>query len=469
MTHTDRTENLLDRFVETVNPPGMAAAVIHRGELVTVYEYGYADLDAQTPITPATRFRLGMVTQAFTAAAVLKSGIDRHAPIDAALPTLTLQTPDAPITPHQLLTHSAGLGGVRSVRALLRPDDRLPMDDSVPDLPTHYDGEIRAQVEPGTKWCFSRDGYAMLGELLARDAATSTEAAIQAAVFDPLGMAQTDFGQPATTAYKKNNTPITPYQTVLAGAMGACGSINDLITFVGALLSADARLLTAEDRALMWTPHVQLDDRLPGMGYGFRVDVMDGHPIAWINSDIEGYSAAMWLAPESQTAVIALMNTRRDGLLAALARKIISGLLDIETTPSTQTLAQVANAADFVGYFAPTPGLLTNLELWAAYGGGISVRQKGGQLRINGQIDPATTRPLYPTDSPLAFRYQSAGGMPLLVFKRGADDTVDRLCIGLYELHRTSYWRSLGGRLMLVVGGAGLAFVLILLAIGLAG
>ncbi|MFW5691201.1 MAG: hypothetical protein ACOCXZ_01760, partial [Chloroflexota bacterium] len=201
-----------------------------------------------------------------------------------------------------------------------------------------------------------------------------------------------------------------------------------------------------------------------GMGLGVRLETVGGQHTAWVGGDGSGYSTALWLAPGAATAVILLANIQQPAVLPLLARSIGLGTLGID--PEADQRAQAgpvdpALADRLTGYFAPSPGLLTNLEIWAAYGGGLAVRRRRDRLALSAQMAPSETRDLLPTDDPLAYRYRSAGGTPLVVFKTGPDGRAERLCIGLYELYRRPGHHSLGARLLMAAAALLVVFVLI--------
>ena len=65
--------------------PGLALAVIQRGQVVKLAGYGLASVELDAPVTPDTVFELASVTKQFTAAAVMKLVEDGK----VALPGLT--------------------------------------------------------------------------------------------------------------------------------------------------------------------------------------------------------------------------------------------------------------------------------------------------------------------------------------------------------------------------------------------
>jgi len=91
--------------------PGLSVIVLKNGKTVFESSYGLANLDAQTPITPGTDFRLASFTKQFTAMCVMLLVHDGKLSYDDKL---TQIFPDFPayggaITVRMLLTHTSGL------------------------------------------------------------------------------------------------------------------------------------------------------------------------------------------------------------------------------------------------------------------------------------------------------------------------------------------------------------------------
>src|SRR5262245_27581796 len=64
-----RVDALMNEYSGT--RPGASVLVVRDGQSVVRRSYGIADLERQTPATPATNYRLASVTKQFTAAAIL--------------------------------------------------------------------------------------------------------------------------------------------------------------------------------------------------------------------------------------------------------------------------------------------------------------------------------------------------------------------------------------------------------------
>ena len=70
---TPNASALVDDYVAenmaVTHTPGMVITVVHQGRVVLSKGYGYADLEASTPMTPETTLRAGSVSKPVTSAA----------------------------------------------------------------------------------------------------------------------------------------------------------------------------------------------------------------------------------------------------------------------------------------------------------------------------------------------------------------------------------------------------------------
>jgi CubicO group peptidase (beta-lactamase class C family) len=137
-------------------------------------------IDPQRPAQPPPRrvdtvFRVGSITKTITAIAVMQLWeqglVDLDAPASDYLRAYRLIPAKAgfrPATLRQLLTHTAAVRAVRNPLDLLRPalGWGTRAGHPVPPLAEYYQGGLRVDVEPGTKWAHSGHGFAPLGQIV---------------------------------------------------------------------------------------------------------------------------------------------------------------------------------------------------------------------------------------------------------------------------------------------------------------
>ena len=127
--------------------PGMTLGVTTPDGFSTVMNFGYANADAKTPITPDTLFQVGSISKLMNAALLHQFAqegklrlTDR---ISELLPTIPLPAGNT-IEVQHLLDHVAGLPG---------------------DAPAFPDGGLWTAYAPGAHWHYSNTGYEILGKL----------------------------------------------------------------------------------------------------------------------------------------------------------------------------------------------------------------------------------------------------------------------------------------------------------------
>lgn len=91
--------------------PGLAVAVVQRGQVVNLRGYGLASIELDAPVTPDTVFELASVTKQFTAAAIMKLVEEGRVGLDDPVAKYLPGMPPiwSAITIRHLLTQTAGL------------------------------------------------------------------------------------------------------------------------------------------------------------------------------------------------------------------------------------------------------------------------------------------------------------------------------------------------------------------------
>ncbi len=163
---------------------GLAVGAVCGGSLAWFYGHGVADTASGVPVDQDTVFRIASVTKTFTAVAVMQLWeqglVDLDAPADHYLRAYRLipaKPGFRPVTLRHLLTHTAGVRAVRSAVDLLRPalGWGVPAGRPLPALAGYFQDGLHVDAEPGTKWAYSNNGFATLGQIVARAAPGSCD------------------------------------------------------------------------------------------------------------------------------------------------------------------------------------------------------------------------------------------------------------------------------------------------------
>lgn len=162
--------------------PGLVVGITDRHELRKVIVHGYADLKTHQPLTADSRFAIGSISKAFTAIALMQISqehrFDPHVPITRYLPSLTLRSRFAPITGHDLLSHTSGLPNYLPDSASSRYS-AIELHDFEPSY------------APGAHWWYSNTGYQLLGYALENIEHEPYPRILRRRVLDPIGMEST--------------------------------------------------------------------------------------------------------------------------------------------------------------------------------------------------------------------------------------------------------------------------------------
>jgi len=170
--------------VSEQNLPGLSVAVGAGGEIVWAEGFGWTNLDSRAPVTPDTRFRIGMASKVLTSAGVgllLERGRLR---LDDEIQTYVPEFPRKqwPVTLRELMGH---LAGVRT-----DPGDEGPRsehcEETVEGLRLFADRPLL--FEPGTRYRYSNYGWILVSAAVEAAADEPFDSFMRKEIFEPLGM-----------------------------------------------------------------------------------------------------------------------------------------------------------------------------------------------------------------------------------------------------------------------------------------
>jgi len=322
-TATDRARQTAREMVAEQNLPGASVAVGIGGALVWSEGFGFADLNARTPVTSDTRFRIGTASIPLTSAAVGLLFERKRLQLDEAIQTHVNEFPQKPwpVTLRQIMGHTSGLTSDGGDEGPLfgqhceRPADALPL---------FANADLR--FEPGTQYRYSRFGWIVVSAAVEAAAGDHFLRFMQQEVFDPLGMhdtladSNTEQIEHRATSYfprfagdpRYGPDPMREVDySCYAGSSAFISTATDLVRFAMALKSGT--LLRPATVALL-----QAEQRLAsgeGTGYGLGWDIetvtLGGKPTQSIGHDgdlLGGVAVTLMTLPEHNLAVAVLSN-----------------------------------------------------------------------------------------------------------------------------------------------------------------
>lgn len=161
----------------------------YKGEKLINQGYGYACHQYDVKNTRCTKFKIGSLTKAFTAMAVLQLEEQGKISLTDSLSKYIVDFPSgSKVTIQQLLNHTSGIKDFVCDPEYWTKTMRLPttLESTInlfKNLPLNF--------EPGTKFEYSNSNYTILAYLIEKVSITSYEEFLKHNIFEPLGMENT--------------------------------------------------------------------------------------------------------------------------------------------------------------------------------------------------------------------------------------------------------------------------------------
>jgi CubicO group peptidase (beta-lactamase class C family) len=389
----DAIAEVAKRELADTRTPGAAIALVDGDRVVFATGVGVADVETGAPIRPEMLFRLGSTTKMFTAAALVTLAEEKGVPLDRPIGSILpgLHASIAALTPHQLLSHTAGL---RDEAPMFGRQDDSALGDGVRAM-----SAAMLFTTPAAIYSYSNPGYWIAGHVIEQLSGTAYADALQERVFAPLGMTRSTFrptlamtypmaqgheapaNAPAVIRPAANNTATWP-----AGSLFS--NVSDLSKFVIAFMNQgrlDGReVLRPMAIKKLSSPQVSIPGGAASYGYGLQLSEAGGVALVSHGGSRAGYGSTITMVPSRRVAAIALGNRSGSGLPLTTRRAVemLLGVADGALRPSQPTtLAAAAGAADgWAGRYTQGSG------------GGIEIAVKDGRLviREGGRDQPAT-------------------------------------------------------------------------------
>lgn len=341
--HADPLDDAIVAEMKRGKVPGLGIAVVKDGKIIKEMGYGEADVENGVPVTPQTVFQSGSVGKTFTAALVMLLAEEGKLSLDDPVSRHLAKTPKAweNITIGHLLTHTSGLGDPYAkldLRKDYSDEELIALEADIPVL-----------FAPGEKWSYSNMGYHLLGFICNKAGGKFYGEQLRERIFAPLGMgtriiSEADIiphrarGYERTDGVLKNQEWVAPRMNTTAD-----GSLyltaRDLALWDLALYGD--KILNARVRDASWTPVKLNDGKSAPYGYGWQVDVRNGHRLISHGGQWQGFKSEFARYVDDRLTVVVLANSAaaRPGRFAdiiaahyqpALARKLAVAIPDTE-------------------------------------------------------------------------------------------------------------------------------------------
>ena len=336
-----------DSVMAANNIPGLSVAVSIEGQVVWSEGFGYANIETGTPVTPATKFRIGSVSKSLTSVAmgilIDEGRLDLDVPVQRYAPSFPEKAKGA-ITSRLVGGHLAGIRHYRgmenfSSRKYLTVTDALGIfkDDTL-------------QTPPGEVYSYSSYGWNLLSAVVEGASGEEFLPYIYGNVFGPLDMRNTlaehmDSIIVARGAYYVRsgrgmsapiiNAPYVDNSYKWAGG-GFVSTPEDLMKFAHGLMYGD--ILSEDTRNTLWVTQHTSDGEATGYGIGFSDGMEMEHRVVGHGGGSVGGNAWFRMFPDDGVAMAVTTNITNGGygrvaadiMMAFLHVKVHGGLEGIE-------------------------------------------------------------------------------------------------------------------------------------------
>jgi len=418
---TDGVQHALDALPATVDEimrrsgvPGLAVAVVHRGETVFSRGFGVRELGKNLPVEPETVFQLASISKSVSATVaaiqIAKGAARWDDPIVKYLPAFKLN--DAYVTSHatigDLFSHRSGLPHEAGDDLEELGFDRATIIERLAQLPL---GAFR------TSYAYANFGTTIAGEAVAAAANTGWETLANELLFQPLGMTATSYAYEDLLSQSNRaelhaleDGRFQPLYSLNVQAQAPAGSLSsnvvDMAEWLKLLLAGGTR-----DGKALFTPEAiqpaltaqsfsaraqQMDARSGFYGYGFNVNVEAngrtsmGHSGAFVL----GASTSFKIVPSADLGIIVLTNGAPVGATEAIVTQFVDTALygqptrDWFDTYHTAFAGILAPRGDLVDQSPPASASPANkLDAYIGtyanpYYGSAEIKRDGGGLAL---------------------------------------------------------------------------------------
>ncbi len=323
---TDYLDQRIPSLMERYAIPGVAVAIVDKGETAWLKAYGYADLENGRLMTTNTPCRVQSISKSLTAWGIMKlvenEMIDLDSPAVDYLggwefPPSDYQTNE--ITVRQLLSLSAGMP-LGDVITTYEPDQTMPgLDEAL------YKTAV-AINDPGAAFYYSNVSINLLELIIENITGRDFAEYMAEEILLPLGMTQSsfnwrdDFDPPVPVGYDLSGNPKAVYVYPEKASGGLFASVEDLAAFVAAGMTGDyiknLGALKAETIELLYQPEVSISGfyslAFDAYGLGHMIEYLPVGAVAVSHGGQgSGVMSHYHSIPEEGAGIVILTNSQR--------------------------------------------------------------------------------------------------------------------------------------------------------------
>lgn len=410
--------------------PGAAIIIVKDGQTLLKKGYGFTRLGEEINyVNPdSTIFRIGSITKSFTALALLQQ-IDRNKirlneDINRHLTSLQIpKTFSKPITPFNLLTHSAGLDELGG-RRVFNESELIPLSDFLKN-------NLKRIREPGEITAYSTYGTALSGLLVENLNKESLEKYMKINIWEPLEMHMTSIDLPeehgviTSLGYEMYNNINIPqpwewYHTFPASSINS--TVSDMGKYMQMLLSegsVDNNIILSKDLAKkMLSQQLSIHPDADGFTFGLYERKWNG--ISSINhgGEMLGYSSFMTLLPKENIGIFVVHHHEGTNLRHLAIETIFKNISDNKSYAVHHGKIK-SDLSPFTGKYV----WLSNCQTCSN-----SNSQESWELKVNNDYTLSGFNRTFYQVAPLLFK--STDGQRTMSFKKDKKGKVKYMSLG---------------------------------------
>lgn len=370
--------------------PGLAVMVMRGDEMLFSATGGYADIEASTPATLDTVFRIGSMTKQMVAALVLdlveEGEISLDDPLDRFLHDYP--SPGGQATIRELLNHTSGIRSYNETpgwfgeQNIGRRYTTAELIEVIKDEP--------AVFESGTDWAYNNSGYVLLAAVVEQVTGMPWPEALRERITGPLDLSTVRHDtEGASIPFRATPYTVTAegvsraplfHPTSFSGAGALVASARDLVAWSHALHHGE--VLEDATLAQMTSPTVLADGRSFPYGFGFFREQIQGIQAISHGGNSPGGAAMGIYLPIQDIFVVALANNDAPQVHPATIARKLAALAAGRPYPSLDVVqTNPASLEPIFGVYG-NPAEGTQWQLYYA----------GGQFRL---LADGLERPVY--------------------------------------------------------------------------
>lgn len=276
----------VQKEMEVRQIPGLALAIVRKGNIIKEKGYGLADIQNQVPVKTNTVFELASITKQFTASAIMILQQEGKLNVDDKISKYLEDSPEnwSAVTIRHLLTHTSGLPvigkGFTGFDAMSREDLlKLSWVNFTKELAYAAAKGDTLDQPPGEKYVYSDVAYFLLGLIIQNASDMHYRDFMRERIFEPAGMDDTYIldqvkihpnearGYTLRDGELVNIRRIWKYE--VPSHYGIFSTIGDLAKWDKQLYTEN--ILSTESKEQMWKPMIRNNGIPSPYGFGWTI------------------------------------------------------------------------------------------------------------------------------------------------------------------------------------------------------